>query len=225
MRIIVIRPEPGCTQTVAAGALAGITITPHPMFDVQAVDWTGTDPAGIDGILLGSANAIRHGGPQLARYRHLPVYAVGASTARFAQDQGFVIARTGAGGLQQLIDSLPRKPLKLLRLSGKEHILLSIPAHITLEEQVVYDNIPLPMADDMARQLSEPALVLLHSANAAQHFASECDRQEIRRNHIAIASLGSRIGDAAGKGWKACFVAKQPQDKALLALAAEICDR
>ena len=66
-------------------------------------------------------------------------------------------------------------------------------------------------------------LVLLHSAAAARHFATECDRLAIHRGDIRLAALGQRIAEAAGAGWAALRSAAEPNEAALLALAREMC--
>ena len=105
--LVVIRPEPGCSNTVAAARAAGITCHGFPLFEVAARSWEGLAPQGFDALLIGSANALRHGGPGLAALRALPVLAVGETTAAEARAAGFSVAQTGAGGLQSLLDNLP----------------------------------------------------------------------------------------------------------------------
>ena len=45
----------------------GLAITGLALSEIRAVAWDCPDPAGIDGLLIGSANAILHGGPNLTR--------------------------------------------------------------------------------------------------------------------------------------------------------------
>ncbi len=68
------------------------------------------------------------------------------------------------------------------------------------------------------------ALVLLHSAATARHFANECDRLGLARGSITLAALGPRIAAAAGDGWAAIHIASRPDDAALLAMAQELCN-
>ena len=67
------------------------------------------------------------------------------------------------------------------------------------------------------------ALVLLHSAATARHFAEECDRLGVPRARITLAALGPRIAAAAGAGWGAVHIAPQPDEAALLQLAFDLC--
>ena len=80
-RLLALRPEPGLKATLARARGMGLAITGHALSELRAVAWACPDPAAIDGLLIGSANAILHGGPQLARLAGKPVYAVGKATA------------------------------------------------------------------------------------------------------------------------------------------------
>jgi hypothetical protein len=94
---------------------------------------------------------------------------------------------------------------------------------VTIEERVVYASESLPMPLELAAILSGGALVLLHSAEAARHFADECARLEIDRSVVTLAALAPRIAAATGTDWQALHVAHSPSDPALLALAADLC--
>lgn len=219
--IVAIRPEPGCSATVGQGHEVGLAIAPWPLFEVRPLAWD--PPQGrIDGLLLGSANAVRHSGPALDAFHGKPAYAVGQATAVAAEAAGLQVAAVGRGGLQPLLDTL-RPPLTLLRLAGEEHVPLSRPLGVVIETRIAYRNAPLPLPEGLAETLRGGALALLHSAAAARHLAAECDRNGISRSAIALAALGPRIAEAAGAGWRACRAAGEPRDAALLALARDMC--
>lgn len=220
--VIAIRPEPGCAATIRAGREAGLAIAGWPLFAVRALAWNAPPPSSFDALLLGSANALRHGGPALAAYRGKRAFAVGAATAEAARAAGLEVAATGAGGLQALLDA-ERLPPRLLRLAGAEHVPLAAPPGTAIATRIVYHSAPVPLAPDLADRLAGGALVLLHSAAATRHFAAECDRLRVSRSPIALAALGPRIAEAAGAGWRALRHAAEPSDVALLALAADMC--
>ena len=67
--VIAIRPEPGLSATVERGRKLGLAIERCPLFEVRPVRWEAPDAARFDVLLIGSANAIRHGGDWLERYR------------------------------------------------------------------------------------------------------------------------------------------------------------
>lgn len=219
---IVIRPEPGCTATVAAARALGLDAHGFPLFEIAPRDWSPPPAGEADALLIGSANALRLGGEGLQDLRGLPVYAVGASTAAAAREAGFAVAATGSGGLQNLLDTIPHGT-RLLRLAGEQRVPLIPPPGVIITERVVYASEARAMPDALAALLSRHATIMLHSGEAAQHFASECERLGIARARLAIAALAPRIADAAGKGWKALAVAAEPSDAALLALTGQLC--
>jgi len=222
--LFAIRPEPGLSATIGAAARLGLEVEGTPLFVIEPVQWEAPDPAGIDGLLLGSANALRHGGGALDAYAGKPAYVVGEATALAARERGLPIAATGSGGLQSLLDGLEgRGGLRLLRIAGAEHVALTPPDGITLVTRVAYASVPRPMGRAFAARLRGGGVVLLHSAAAARHFAGECDRLGVARQGLRIAALAPRIAEAAGSGWAACRAAQSPNEAALLALARDMC--
>ncbi|HVR91422.1 MAG TPA: uroporphyrinogen-III synthase [Novosphingobium sp.] len=220
--LIVIRPEPGCAATVTAARELGLEAHGTPLFEVFPVAWTLPDEP-VDALLVGSANAFRHGGPQLAALRDKPAYAVGSTTAFAATMAGFAVATVGAGGLQNVLDRIGPAHTALLRLCGQDRVALELPTGVRLAERVVYRSNPVPMPDILIQRLARPALVLLHSAEAARHFAAECAAHSIDRNRIVLAAIGPRVAAASGTGWAQVASAHQPDDSALLALAKNLC--
>lgn len=221
--LIVIRPEPGNAATVAAARAAGIETHGYPLFAVTPRPWDVPLRANYDALLIGSANALRHGGAGLAALRDLPVYAVGETTAQAARAVGMAVARTGNGGLQAVLGQLAPQHRRLLRLAGEERLALTLPAGVRMDERVVYASEPQPLPAALAQLLRAPAIVALHSAEAAHHLAAQCVLHGIRRAPLRIAALGPRIAHAAGDGWGEVAVAATPSDHALLALARQMC--
>ncbi|MEY4160360.1 MAG: hypothetical protein RLZZ136_981 [Pseudomonadota bacterium] len=220
--LIVIRPQPGCSATVAAAANLGLDAKAFPLFAVSPQPWTAPPPDAADALLIGSANALRHGGSQLAALRHLAVYAVGEATATAALEAGFAVAATGSGGLQRVLDRIPAGT-RVLRLAGADHVPLTPPPGVRLAARIIYTSVPQPMPDDLANQLAQGAVVLLHSGEAAAHFAAECARLGVPQDAVHLAALAPRVAEAADTGWASLSVAPTPQDAALLALAAQLC--
>lgn len=223
-RLIVIRPEPGCAATLAAARGMGIEAQGFPLFEVRALDWEPVAANDVDALLLGSANALRHGGAALALYAGKPAYAVGEATAEAARDAGLDVATTGRGGLQALLEQVAPQHRRLLRLAGRERVTLDMPPGIELIERVVYASEALPMPPALAECLRDSPVVLLHSAEAARHLAGQCKALGIARGAIRLAAIGARVAAAAGPGWAECRSATSPDDAALLALAAQMCE-
>jgi uroporphyrinogen-III synthase len=222
VHLIALRPEPGLSATLAKARAAGVAITGLPLSEVQPVAWECPDPAGFDGLLIGSANAFVHGGPGLAALTAKPVYAVGEATATAARAACFSVAVVGTGGLQGVLEAIAA-PCHLLRIAGEEHVPLTPPDGVTFAEVIAYRTRPLPLDAAAPRLREGAALVLLHSATTARHFAAECDRLGIARGGIALAALGPRIAAAAGAGWASIHTAPRPDEAALLELAFDLC--
>ena len=218
--LAVIRPEPGNMATRRAAQELGLKVLAVPLFEVVALDWQVPDPAQFDALLIGSANALRHAGPGLDALKALPVLCVGEASAEAARAAGLRVIATGQGGLQALLDSLADAPRRLLRLAGRERVELRLPEGTSMAERVVYASEPRPL--DPAR-LPDRAVVALHSAEAARHFAAECDRLALPRGRFALVALAPRVAAAAGPGWAALAVAESADDAALLAQARALC--
>lgn len=221
--VIVIRPEPGNAATVAAARELGLDAHAFPLFDMASAAWTAPDPAPYRALLAGSANVFRLGGEGLARLTGLPVHAVGAVTAEAARAAGFTVELVGEGGLQPMVSALP--PGRYLRLAGEKRVPLAMPDGVEVDDIVVYAAAGLPMPAALAELLLKPALVLLHSGEAAAHFAAESARLGVERAGVSLACLAPRIGLMAGEGWQHIEIAQTRSDQAVLALAVQMCDK
>ena len=219
--VIVIRPQPGLAATLEAARVAGLEAHGFPLFCVSAVDWQCPDPSRFDGLIAGSANAFRLGGAKLADLRGLPVHVVGAATARAAEAAGFQVQTVGEGGLQAVLDRLPHQ--RLLRLAGARFIALAPPTGTDIETRIVYAAQDLPLPPPLVDLLTHGGLVLLHSGEAARHFARCCADAGVARERVAIACLAPRIAEMAGSGWHSIGIAEERTDRALLALARQMC--
>lgn len=221
--LVVIRPEPGCSASLAAARAVRLEAHGFPLFEVVARSWEAPVPGNFDAILGGSGNAFRHGGRGLGMLRDLPVYAVGETTAHAAREAGFSVVAIGNGGMQGLLRELRPEHRRLLRIAGDERVPLTLPRGATMEERVVYASVPRPMPPELVALLRAPAMIALHSAEAARHVAAQCVTHGIRRSLLRIIALSPRIANAAGDGWGEVATAALPNDKALLALALQMC--
>jgi uroporphyrinogen-III synthase len=213
--VLVLRPEPGASATVERARERGLSATAIPLFEIEAVAWDAPDPAGFEGILLTSANAVRFAGKQLESLRTLTAYAVGESTAEAAREAGFSIAATGDAGVDRLLGSIDPE-IRLAHLCGEDRRAPDRPPQ-SVTPIVVYRATPIE-APDLS---SAPGTVaLIHSPRAGRRFA-DLVRD---RGSIAIAAISQAAGEAVGGGWQTVEVAGEPTDDALLAVAARLCN-
>ncbi|MBB5684410.1 uroporphyrinogen-III synthase [Sphingobium boeckii] len=211
--LLVLRPEPGASRTAARAKAMGLDARAAPLFEILPIAWTAPDPAGFEALLLTSANAVRQGGPALTLYHKLPVYAVGEATAQAARDAGLADVITGPGTITALLASLD-PPLRLLHLCGIDR------------RDAARDGItitPIPVYE--ARAIESPGdlrggVALVHSPRAARRLAAlVTDRAD-----MALAAISQAAAEAAGTGWASIAVAERPDDEALLAIAARLCE-
>ncbi|MEO6225559.1 MAG: uroporphyrinogen-III synthase [Sphingomicrobium sp.] len=214
-RVLVLRPQPGASITAREARELGLEAVIAPLFEIRPLDWRPPNPAQFDGLLLTSANAVRHGGPGLLALRGLPVFAVGGSTAGSARHAGFAIAATGAAGIEELTRAID-PGLRLLHLCGadrRDPVTPGLPS-----EAIAVYCAEAVAAPDLSAAAGSVALI--HSPRAGQRFAELVGD----RSTITIAAISAAAADAAGSGWETVATAPQPNDAALLALAVRLCN-
>ena len=221
-RVLILRPRPGADATAARAAALGLDATVAPLFTVAALPWDAPAPGDHDALMLTSANAARLGGAQLAAFHALPVFAVGEATAVAAREAGFDDVRAGDADAVALLDRIAAAGFRhVLHLSGREYRDAGHPA-LTIDRVAVYAADPMAELPTQAMAaLADGAVALLHSPRAAARFAALAgDRAAIR-----IAAISPVAAAAAGDGWACVAVADRPDDAALLAAAARLCDQ
>ncbi|WP_380873487.1 hypothetical protein ACFB49_41780 [Sphingomonas sp. DBB INV C78] len=221
-RVLVLRPEPGAAATAARATALRLEAVVAPLFVASAVPWQAEGAEAFDALMLTSANAVRLGGEQLARYRRLPVFAVGEATAAAARGAGFTDVRAGESDAVALLDMVAAAGhRRVLHFAGREHRDVKHPA-LHLTRTIVYAVDPVAALSDVARSaLADGAVALLHSPRAAAHFATLVGNGSA----VRIAAISAAAASAAGEGWAAVAVAYHPDDAALLAAAARLCDQ
>lgn len=220
--LAVLRPQPGNEATAARIEARGLSAIRLPLFDVGPLDWTAPDPASFDALILTSANGVRHGGPGLAAVHTLPVYAVGAATARAATAVGFDVKASGTSDAEALIEQAAAAGVRrALHLCGREARVA--PGGIIAQSIAVYASETLtPLPADLARLPG--AVALLHSPRAGAHLGTLIDGAGIDRATIAIAAISLAAAAAAGPGWHRIATAAAPNDAALIDGAARLAD-
>lgn len=220
-RLVVLRPEPGATQTVKRARDRGLDAVALPLFVAVPLDWRAREPNGFDALLLTSANAVRLAGDRLIELRGLAVHAVGQATADAAREAGFDIASSGDAGVERLLGSL-EPDLKLLHLCGEDRTTIG-DARQKITAVPVYRSEAIEPVPEV--QQAEGAIVLIHSARAGSRFEELVEAQKVDRAACVIAAISTSAADAVGSGWQRIEHAEQPTDDALLALAERLCDK
>lgn len=181
-----------------------------PLFEVGPRAWDAPDPTGFDAVAMTSANAARHGGAGLARFTHLPVFAVGEATAAAAQTAGFSGIQVGAG---DAADLGPQLSGRVLHLTGTDHRPLPTAAELTVLP--VYETRPL--TPPVALQAD---VALIHSPRTGARLAELMPDRSATRI-VAISEAAAR---ACGAGWAAVHVAEHPREHAMLECLRRVCE-
>jgi len=217
--IAILRPEPGATGTAEAARSLGLEPILVPLFHIEAVTWSAPDPAEFDGLLITSANALRCGGPALRNLERLPVHAVGEATAAEARKTGLSVETVGIGGVDALLSALPPN-LTLLHLCGANRREPGGHSQ-AISSIAVYQSAELPLPANF--RSVEGTVVAVHSPRAGNRLAELALEAGAARQTISVAAISAEAAAAAGDGWKQVTVASEPTDRALLALAARLC--
>ena len=212
-QVVILRPEPGGQATLARAAAAGIDAVTIPLFTVASVEWVAPAASAFDALLLTSANAVRHGGAQYAGLRHLPTYCVGEATAVAAREAGFAVAATGAGDAEALVALVPQG-LRLLHLAGRDHRAMAGVTSIAVYASAEIDPPP-------SLQALNGGVAMVHSPRAGARLAELVEQ----RGDIGIAAISAGAAAACGSGWREVKAIDAPDDIALLALAAALCQK
>lgn len=216
MKLLIIRPQPGADATADRVRAADHEPLLMPLFAAEPVDWEIPDDIEYDGLLITSANAIRHAGDKRSALEHLPVFAVGQNSADVARSFGFQIEYTGLGGVDKLLADIEAR--NLLWLAGEDRTEFQKPDDMEIICRVVYRSAALPIPQYFSEILLSADHVLLHSARAAHRFEALVSQQAIQKDAISIAALSGKIALAAGSGWAKVHVAAMPSDDALLSM-------
>lgn len=211
--LLLLRPEPGLSESAARARLLGLEVITCPLFRVEPLAWEAPNPVNYDGLLFTSANAVRHGGMALDELKSMPVHAVGQATADAARQAGFKVATVGEAGVDVLLAGIPAG-LRLLHLSGEDRI--DPAASQRIDRRSVYRSAtvarpPLPPLQGL--------VVAIYSPRAGRRLAELA----IARSATSVAAISPAAAEACGDGWEAVKTADRADDATLLALAARLC--
>lgn len=220
--ILILRPEPGAARTAERVRALGLTPVVYPLFMIVPLPWTGPEPQLVDAVMFTSANAARHGGAQLERYRHLPAFAVGEATGEAVRSAGFADVWVGNDGGVALAAAVAETPLRrILHISGRD-VRLFDPGPLKLFSACVYASVESGNAEELASRLAEAGAVMVHSPRAGARLAELMPPSA--RSGVSLVAISAAAADAAGRGWASISTADRPADDAMLALALRLCE-
>jgi uroporphyrinogen-III synthase len=219
--LLVLRPEPGASATAQRARDAGLFPVVMPLFVVEPIAPPPLDNIHPDAVLISSANAVRHASTLLRELQHQPLFAIGETTAQAARAIGLQ-PHIGGGTLA--------KTLPMIQAAGHNHVLHVcgedvVPVShgaLKLERAIVYRASAIssePLGFALATLL--PAVCLLHSPRAAARLA-ELIAEPDRSVHQLVC-ISAAVAAASGSGWGKVLVAQRPDDRAMLALAHDLC--
>jgi uroporphyrinogen-III synthase len=214
-RLLVLRPQPGATATVARARELGFDAFAIPLFEIERLAWQAPDPSRFDGLLLTSANSLA-AGEEMAELRQLPVYAIGEATASAAREAGLEVAAIGSGGIDDLLGSV-EPTLRLLHLCGEHR--RDPTRHLHALTRIAVYRAKVVASPDLA--LSPGVVALIHSPRAGRRFAELVEE----RGSVRIAAISAAAAEAVNDGWEVVEASPEPTDDALLALAARLCNK
>jgi uroporphyrinogen-III synthase len=227
--VLVTRPEPGASETAARITALGLRPIVAPLLMIAQRHATLPPSARVQAIVATSRNAI----PALpASHRHLPLFAVGAATARRARAAGFEEVTSADANAEALAVLLAEAcdPLAglLLLVTGQDQgtaLAARLRARgFRVLRRVVYAAVPATILPEPVHRAFAAGILssaLFFSADTAK----TCVRllQAARLDHTVATVDALAIGQSTVVAlqplpWRRIRVAAQPNQDAMLAL-------
>lgn len=216
--LAVLRPEPGNAATAARIEGLGHAAIRLPLFVVRPLAWEAPPASGFDALILTSANTLRHAGPQLACYAHLPVHAVGEATAMAARAAGLRVESTGRSDAKALLAQVRDSGVRQALLLGGRDMASGGGLGVAAIRSVYASEL---VADVEAARLYD-VVALVHSPRAAARLHDLIPLRD--RARVAVASISRAAADRLGPGWHATAIAPHPTDQAVIVTAIGLAD-
>ena len=231
--VLVTRPEPGLSETMAAVARLGFTPVAGSLLRITGRATRLPGASRLDAIVLTSGQAVAalaaaaRDDPGL---RALLVFAVGDSTASRMRAAGFAHTSSAAGDatdLAALVCTAVPPPAALLLATGSGHgqgLAATLRAHgYRLHRRAVYEAqavTRLPHPAEAALRDRRIGACLFFSTETARIFARLCPLAPgCVPDDITALALSAAVGEAlAGLNWRSVRIAPRPEAQALLAL-------
>lgn len=217
-RLWVTRTQPQADATARKLRDLGVDPIVAPVLETRAIQGVLLDLTGAEALAFTSRAAVA-AFVDLSPERHLPVFAVGETTAAFARQAGFQKVESGPGGdVQALADRIaataPRPALVVnptAREPAADLAALLAQRGIAARTVAVYETV----ATTLAAAPTEIDGVLIHSAKAGHAVA------DLVSAHQAHALTAYAISDAAAdglrkRGFARILIAEYPDETSLL---------
>lgn len=167
----ITRAQPGAAATAERVAALGFSPIVDPLLAVEPIAAT-IDLAGVAALAFTSVNGVE-GFARCCARRDLPVFTVGAATAKAAQDAGFSKTRSADGdveALERLIADVALGPVLWAGAEAPAGDLVSGLRARGVEARgvAVYATVERSPSADTLSLLDEPLTVLVHSPRAAR---------------------------------------------------------
>lgn len=239
MAILVTRPEPDNSATVAALQATGRDALSAPMLRFEAVPLQDDPDSGYGAVIVTSANALRAiaGQSALPALLDLPLFAVGDKTADAARDAGFRKVFSADGDAAALRDLIASKKSTAKRLKSGDPLLYLAGADLardlagelgargfTVVTQTTYRMAPVAnLPSDIAEAFSagEISAVLHYSRRSARAFVAAARAGGVEISALALPqcclsdAVAAIVRDA---GASRVMVARTPDENAMFEL-------
>lgn len=218
-RVWVTRTAPEAEAAAARLAAMGLSAVLAPVLEARPIARAEIDLDGVDALAFSSGHAVA-AFAALSNERSLPVFTVGAATARKAATAGFGAVRSADGGAASLAETIaaadPRPKLVLhpgAREPAADLVALLAGRGVSARAVAVYETV----ATDLLAPPEAIDAILIHSARGAERVAAlMADR---RRDNIEVFAISeSALRPLRSLGFARVVAAPFPNETALLDL-------
>lgn len=232
LQIIITRPAPDADALVAPIRTAGADPVLSPVMAIRprAVE---VDLQGIGALAFTSANGVRVFAA-LSPERGLPVFAVGAATARQAAEAGFIDIETADGDVQSLASLIAasKQSFEILHLAGSDRagdlIALLAARNRPARRLVIYDAIESPSLSAAAvaalRENAENCAVVFFSPRSLRLFETQMQAAGLASQSlrpIALCFSAAIAREADPSHWRGIEVAEERSVEAMIDLVRQ----
>lgn len=231
VRMLVTRPEPDASETAARLGALDIEAVVEPLLRFEVLPASLPDPAGFAGIVVTSSNALsaldQRG--EIARYRHLKLYAVGNRTADAARQLGFAAVESADGDVHALIELVagagPAGPLfyPAARLVAGNLVKLLAARGVLVIAAKIYDMRPAPeLSAPLRAELDAGGIdaALFYSRRTAETFVELAGGDGGARRAVSMLCLSEAVAQPlVAAHFVRVSLADHPSEEAMMGLA------